>query len=380
MSTNQEKSKVLLYGDIFWPYYRPQSLIKFLLESEYSISLVSPDFYTIKGTKEFSILWKFLIRLHLIELFLKAPSADYIYILPLNTTLIKNALLVAKLFKKKLIVEVSESLYDTFVIQDKKFPENSKRAKTALENDRLALTKPDYIVTTTKHEPTSWKRFLDINLDTNKVFVAPIFSSSNSNLMLKRNFMQDGILKICWWGRFSEIHGINSILEAMKLLKERGAKFTCNLFGVDNPFFKVYAEKIKLKELDSCVFLRKDLKFIDNSLPFYLIENCDLALGIFGNIDRARNGFPYKLVEALSMGIPTLTINSPALVEFLAPEIDLWTCEPFPESISDAIFTIISGAAHPVDWQQTRQKVLNTFSVNQYQKVVSEVLSKVTSN
>ena len=380
MSTNQDKSRILLYGDIFWPYYRPQSLINFLIESEYSISLVSPSFYNRKGIKEFSIAWKFLIRLHLFELFFKAPTADFIYVLSLNTTLIRNALLIAKIFKKKLVVEVSESLYDTFVTQDKKFAEDSKRAKTALHNDKLALTKPDYIITTTRHEPTSWKTFLDINIDTSKLLVAPIFSCSNSTLILKREFMQDGILRICWWGTFREIHGIDSILEAMKLLKERGAKFTCTLFGVDNPSFKLYAEKIQLKELGSCVFLRKDLKFIDNSLPLYLIEKCDLALGIFGNIERARNGFPYKLVESLSMGIPTLTRNSPALIEFLAPEIDVWTCEPFPESITDAIFTIISGAAHPVDWQQTRQKVLNTFSINQYQKVVREVLTKVASN
>jgi glycosyltransferase involved in cell wall biosynthesis len=380
MATNKKKINVLLYGDIFWPYHRPQNLLKFLVESEYSISLVSPSFYNLKGIKEFSIAWKFLIRLHLIELFLKAPFVRVIYILPLNTTLIRNAILVSRLFKKKLVVEIFESLYDSFVIQGKIFKEGSRRAKTAIENDRLALTKPDYIITTTKHEPTHWEKILGSNIDINKVFVAPIFSGSTSTLMLKRNFMQDGILRICWWGTFSEMHGLDRILESMKLLKETKVPFTCNLFGVDNPSFNVYAEKIQSKELDSCVFLRKDLKFFDDSLPMYLVENCDLALGVFGNTDRARNAFPYKLVEALSMGIPTLTMNSSALAEFLDPEIDLWTCEPFPEPITETIFTIVSDTAHPVDWQQTRQKVLDTFSVIQYQKVVSEVLNKVTSN
>jgi len=114
--------------------------------------------------------------------------------------------------------------------------------------------------------------------------------------------MQDGILRICWWGTFSEMHGLDNILEAMKLLKEK-VPFICNLFGVDNPFFNIYAEKFSQKNLIH-VFLRKDLKFFDDSLPIYLVENCDLARR-FGNTDRARNAFPIKLVEALSMGIPT---------------------------------------------------------------------------
>lgn len=121
----------------------------------------------------------------------------------------------------------------------------------------------------------------------------------------------------------------------MKLCKEREVQFTCNLFGVDNPFFCVYTEKIQANELDSHVFLRKDLNFSDNSLPHYLIENCDLALGIFGNTNKAINAVPNKLIEALAMGIPTLTMNSPALREFFNPETDFWTCEPFPESIAE---------------------------------------------
>jgi len=45
----------------------------------------------------------------------------------------------------------------------------------------------------------------------------------------------------------------------------------------DNLFFlTLYAEKIQSEELDSCVFL-KDLKFFDDSLPIYLVENCGFS-------------------------------------------------------------------------------------------------------
>ncbi|CAA9569049.1 hypothetical protein AVDCRST_MAG81-1565 [uncultured Synechococcales cyanobacterium] len=131
-----------------------------------------------------------------------------------------------------------------------------------------------------------------------------------------------------------------------------------------------------MSKLSSHVFIENDLKFIDGFLPQYLVENCDLALGIFGNTDKAYNVIPNKLIESLPLGIPTLTMNSSVLREFFEPEIDFWTCEPSPKAISEAIIALISNTPTPVDWQQTRQKVLSIFSVTHYKKIVAEVLDR----
>lgn len=56
-------------------------------------------------------------------------------------------------------------------------------------------------------------------------------------------------------------------------------------------------------------------------------------------------------------------MNSPALREFFNPETELWTCENTPESIAESIVSIASGSAYSVDWKQTREKVLETFSL-----------------
>ena len=146
------------------------------------------------------------------------------------------------------------------------------------------------------------------------------------------------------------------------------------MFGVDNPLFPKYADQIRLQQLEEHVFLRKDLSFSDNSLPQYLVEKCDLALGIFGNTEKARSAVPNKLIEALSMKIPTLTMNSPALQEFFNPEIDFWVCQPSPESIAQSITKISEGTASRVDWEQTQQKTLNIFSIKRYEDVISKVL------
>lgn len=378
VSTNQKQCKVLLYGNIQAAHYRCQSLIKFLLYSRYFLSFVCPNFYWDKQKASNSFLNKILSRIHLIELIIKSFFADVIYVLPLNNHLIENAITVSNIFKKKLIVENHVSLYDNLAEERKKYNEGSKKAAKEMRRDKLALCQPDYIINTSNHEPAYWEKKLGIKFDRDKVYIAPLFSSST--LVHQKKFMQDGILKICWWGSFLPLHGLDNIIEAMKLLNEKGVKITCNLFGINNSEYSVYAEKIRIAQLDSFVFLRKDLNFYDESLPQYLVENCDLALGIFGNTDKAHNTFPTKLVESLSMGIPTLTMSSPALQEFLNSETDLWTCEPSPQAIAESILTIASGTAYPVDWKQTRQKVLDTFSVNRYQEVVSRVLEKASQD
>jgi glycosyltransferase involved in cell wall biosynthesis len=374
-----DRVKVLLYGNVGPRGYRSKILLNHLRNSNCHVFQVRPSIYKSDRLK----FWKYFLKLGnlatilgSIELFFKAAIADVIYLLPTNTNSIKSAIWTARFFNKPLIVEMNISLYDTFVRDRKMFPEGSIKAQAMRDKDILALTKADYIIHPSIKELNYWEKFLGIGIERQKVFISPLCHVSPTRL--KRNFMQDGRLKICWWGTFIPLHGIDNILQAMKILHSQGLNFTCSLFGVDSNLFHEYAKKIQIAQIEDCVLIRKDLNFGDGSLPNYLVEHCDLALGIFGNTDKAYHAVPNKLVEALSMGIPTLTMNSPALSEFFNPKIDLWTCEPTPESIAASIRKIAGGAAEPVDWEQTRQKVLNKFSVAQYQEVVSKILAKAT--
>ncbi|WP_019503572.1 glycosyltransferase [Pleurocapsa sp. PCC 7319] len=372
MSTKSKKIKVLIYGNVFRDY-RSQALLKVLLESGHHISLICPDFY--RGIKK--SIFNFL---YLIELLVKASFADVIYLPPMNTRFIKSALWAAKGFRKKLIVEMYTSIYDTYVrdqkiLKGKQVQAGSKQAQAMLRRDVLALTKSDLIIHTASHELNYWENLFDIKIDKNKVLIAPNFNVSLSNFQEKP--VRKNRFEICWWGTFIPLHGLDNILQALKILKAQKLQFTCSLFGVNNALFLKYCEKIKLEKLDDCVTLRKDLTFSDQSLPQYLVANCNLALGIFGNTDKAYNTVPNKLIESLSMGIPTLTMNSPALDEFFEPKTDLWTCQPTPESIAESILPIANGTASAVDWERTRQKVLATFSLDRYQEVVNQALGTI---
>ena len=370
---DNKQTKILVIGNVFRDY-RSQVLLEILLD-EYHVSLICPDFYQTKNRSIFNYLY-------LLELLVKAYFTDVIYLSPMNNRFIKSAVWAAKVFGKKLIVEMYISIYDTFVgdrkiLKGKQIEAGSRQAKTMLSKDTLALTESDFIIHTASHELAYWEKLLDLKIEPKKVAIAPNFNVSR--LEHQRNFLQDGTLRICWWGTFIPLHGLDNILQAMKILQSRGINFTCSLFGIDNDLFTAYVRKIKSERLEERVFLRKDLNFADRSLPNYLVNNCDLALGIFGNTDKAYNTVPNKLIEALSMGIPTLTLSSPALKEFFEPEKDLWSCQPHPEAIAESIIAIAEGTARPVDWQQTRQKVLNTFSVTRYREVVNTVIARATN-
>lgn len=378
MQSQPKIIRVLLYGNVFRDY-RSQILTKLLFDSGHHISIISPDYYYNSTLSKNKAIAKILEVFSLVELWLKIPFADVIYLPPMNSRFIKSALLAASFFGKRLIVEMYISIYDTFVgdrkpLKGKQIEPDSRQAKSMLEKDKLALTKADYVIHTSRHELTYWEKIFDINIDRAKVFIAP--NCNVANLIHRKKFEPDGAFEICWWGTFIPLHGLDNILQALKIAASK-TQFVCNLFGVDNALFAEYDAKIRQYKLEKYVCLRKDLTFADDSLPNYLVTNCDLALGIFGNTDKAYNTVPNKLIEALSMGIPTLTMYTPALHEFFEPQTDLWTCEATPESIAKSIVEIANGNAPVVDWKQTRQKVLSTFSVVRYQEVVNDVLEQI---
>jgi len=375
MPHHTKQTKVLLYGNIFAKDYRSKYLLNFLHDSGYRISWVNPDFYRNRKIFSFFDPEKFLTLLCWIEILVKAFFADVIYLPPMSSRFITSALLAKKLLRKKLIIEMYISLYDTLV-RDRKLENSSRQAKTLYKKDVLALKHSDFIIHTALHEVSYWETFLNIKIDKSKVFISPIFSTQTLPLQVPFTERSRSTLRICWWGTFIPLHGLENIIYAMKILKEKEVQFECTLFGVNDPLFNDYLSLIQNWKLNSHVSLRSDLSFLDGSLPNYLLENCELALGVFGSTEKAKNIVPNKLIEALSMGIPSLTMNSPALKEFFDPEVDLWTCGSDPESIAESILSINQGTAYPVNWEQTRKKVLQTFSTKQYERTVDAVLQK----
>ena len=385
MSIIKRRPKILLYGNVVGSY-RSQNLVKFLLDSGYRISLLSPDFYTEHGEKKslFAKLARMILSgYRFVELFIQTALADIVYVLPLNTQLIKPVGLACRLCGAKLITEMYISRYDTLVRERQEIEANSVLANKAKASDITALTQSDYVVHLSRYELQYWGDLLNIKIDFDKVLIAPLFCEPDL-INFQSSHVFDGVLNIFWWGTFIPTHGLDVILQALIILKQKQIKYTCHLFGIPpkgkEHLFKDYETQIETADLGDRVFLRKDLRFSDNSLPRYLAENCDVALGIFGRTEKAKAAIPNKLVEALTMGIPILTMDTPALEEFFDPDTDLWTCGSDPDAIAEALSAIANQTAPQVNWEKTQQKVLDLFNLTQYQKVIEKGITAAVAD
>ena len=383
MAISKKRLKLCLYGNVYGAY-RSQNLVKILLDEGYRIAWVLPEFYQERGlkktlaTKVAHKLFSFYIT---IDLLIKALLSDVLYVLPVNAQLIKTSLWISQLCKTKLVVEMHVSLYDSLVKDQQTIAADSKDAKELLALDTLALTKADYLIYLAQYEMDHWANLLNVKVEHPKKFIAPLFTEPTT--ACKQEYQRQTPLRICWWGTLIALHGVETMIDAMALLKAQSFPFTFHMFAIppagQGYLLDKYKKLIQEKGLNDHVFIRPDLRFADESLPNYLVENCDLALGIFGSSGRALAGVPTKLIDSLTLGLPTLTMAAPALDEFFDISNDLWTCEPNAESLAQGIWAIGHDTVQSVDWQKTRDKVLNTFSLERYKKVVDEVLRQIAS-
>ncbi|MEM9162851.1 MAG: glycosyltransferase [Cyanobacteria bacterium P01_F01_bin.4] len=383
MSITKQRLKILLYGNVYGAY-RSQNLLKLLIDKGYRVSWISPEFYQERGLKKTfaaKLFHKLLQVYYFIELFLKAILSDVLYVLPVNVRLIKSAIWAARLCGTKLVVELHVMLYDAQVRDRQSVAAESAQARDFKVKDQLALTKPDYLINPAEYEVDYWANLLKVEVDKRKLFISPLFTEPT--VAYKHNYQRQGPLRICWWGTLIPLHGVDIMIGAMKKLQEKSVPFTCHLFGIpptgQGHLLEKYEALIREQGLSDQVFIRPDLRFSDGSLPNYLIENCDLALGIFGQSERARAAVPTKLIDALTLGLPTLTMATPALDEFFEVSTDLWTCEPTADQLAQTILAIDNGTLPLLDWPSTRAKVLKTFSLDRYKEVIDKILSQIST-
>ena len=114
------RARVLLVGDILGSY-RSQLLLKTLLDNGHKVSLVGDRYFRLATDDSQTLFKSILVKLSLcfsvvlftMELFIKAPFANVVYLLPMNHQLFFFALVAKILFRKRLISDLYISLYDT---------------------------------------------------------------------------------------------------------------------------------------------------------------------------------------------------------------------------------------------------------------------------
>jgi glycosyltransferase involved in cell wall biosynthesis len=238
----------------------------------------------------------------------------------------------------------------------------------------LAIESADVLVHLAKTELEHIARVVGATVDPSRVRIVPLAVEDRT---LAAPAPSD-TFRVAWWGTYIPLHGLPHILEATRLLKERGRPIHLALLGMAGPGHDDAVRQVSEIGIRPWVDVRTDETFVNGRLTRRLETECDLALGIFGDTEKARVVIPNKVLDAFALGLPVLTMSSPALGELIDVETELFTCTNTAEAIADTIEAI---RGNPVEASRRslagRLRYEETFSMERYREAVLGLVESV---
>jgi glycosyltransferase involved in cell wall biosynthesis len=165
-----------------------------------------------------------------------------------------------------------------------------------------------------------------------------LFTPGNDRSEKKDQTDQPLILSV---GRLVEKKGFTYLVEACRLLKDRGYTFKCRIVGGADQYTETISSLVTQLNLSEDITLhhavtQEELRGIYRqatvfALPCQVIENGD------------RDGIPNVLVEAMAMGLPVVSTNISGIPELIEDGVDgLLVPQKNAEALADALERLLN--------------------------------------
>ncbi|MCI1648746.1 MAG: glycosyltransferase, partial [Bacteroides sp.] len=302
--------------------YRTQTFVKAVMDSykEWNLSISYFTFTRLnRGTYFIRFFKLFIYGLELLYALFQICRADYIYTPPMiiaANRFFKIEFIFARFLKKKIICEFYISTYDTMVLDRKKVSINSSIANRLLKWDRKLQTCYRTIFLN-KTEAGRYSSIVGYKLSELNYVIIPLSIRERSKSLLPYYTKNANTFNIVWWGSYIPLHGLPKIISAVKELINEGHNIHLFIMGNSKEKAKEYVEMVReYKHVGDYITISNDYTFLNGRLEPFIVEKCDLAMGAFGDSEKAKNVILNKCIEAVSMKIPVLTQNSAAFQEF----------------------------------------------------------------
>ena len=361
--------------------YRNQNLVKFLLDQQFQVyyNNFSPNIFSdSKG------IWKiFRVLIKILNAVIQFSSriynlllADYVFMTAMSQDK-QTELLLAKLFKKYIITDFYLSMYDTFVNDREQTTKGSYKAKKLFRQDKNAIERAKKVFFLNKTEAKYYLGLFGQNFEGTKHKIVPLCVEQKEKCKLSyfSKKSNDTIFNICWWGSYIPLHGLEKIIDAAKVLKnEYRLNFHIHLFGNNEEKSISYKTKIEKLELTDVVTIHNDKTFNNGKLEPYLVKDCSLVLGNFGESVKAKRVLVNKIIDGIALRAPVLTGESIAPKEYFSHN-QIFYSNNEANSIAEKIYEISQ-----FDKDSIRNKVdecfeiyeLN-FSIKAYERNLKEI-------
>ncbi|MGB8952219.1 MAG: glycosyltransferase [Candidatus Aminicenantales bacterium] len=241
---------------------------------------------------------------------------------------------------KKLIFDPLASRFETKVLDWRRKPPHSLAAWWNFRIDLWSLRLADLVLADTRaHKDYYCQEF---GLDPKQVEVLPLgydedlFKPFHENSSRSAESSASLPFTILFYGSFLPLHGVETIIEAARILKDRDSSVRFRMIGSGQTFpgAKAAALAYGLSNVEFQGWLPAE------RLPLE-IGPAQICLGIFGRTRKAGRVVPHKIFQAMGMRKTVVTARTAAGEEFFSHRENIYFCDdPLPESLARAVLEL----------------------------------------
>ena len=211
--------------------------------------------------------------------------------------------LVTLLYRGPIIADAYFSIFDTLVNDKQKATAGSLKGRLCFWLDSYMLKHAQISLTDTCEHVQYLKQQFEVpDADVRRLWISAEATALPSRL---KNANSNSTFQVFFWGGFIPLQGVPTIVRAAGLLQDENVQFS--IFGAGQTLSECEGLKSKLQI--------SNLDFLGWATPAAIVDRAcksHVALGIFGETEKAGRVIPNKAYEAMAMGIPLITRASAA--------------------------------------------------------------------
>ena len=249
---------------------------------------------------------------------------------------------IRALTRKPIVFDMYITTYDTMVFDRHKADPGTPRAWVYGLSDRLSYRWADLSTLDNQHVIDHFGRLFGVDTGRlRRVFLSVddtvIHPRGEPGALVQR--APEEPLLVHFHGEYTPFHGVRHILRAAHLLRDEPIRFQLIGKGITYEEDRRLADELALD----------NVRFIDrvsyDALAGYMAD-ADVCLGVFGENPRGALVITNKVVEAIGMGRPLVTLRNAPVQELLTDGDSVYLVEPAdPRGLADALRALAADPA-----------------------------------
>lgn len=300
------------------------------------------------------LAWAYLTLL--VRLARRLPEVDAVIIGYIGQADMLILAPLARLWRRPVIFNTLVTLTDTLVEDRGLVRPGTLPAWLLGAIDRLALRLADRVLVDTPENGA----YLIERLGADPKRIVQLDVGADDRLFTPRKAVQErptAPLQVLFFGKYTPLHGVETILRAAALLRDEPVHFTLIGTGQLAREMRALAAELRLPAVTFVEWVPYE------SLPEE-IARADVVLGIFGDTEKAARVVPNKVFQAMAMGAAIVTLDSPAIRRVLRDEESaLLVPADDPEALASAIRRLVDPALRARLGAAARDRFVATGSI-----------------